>query len=116
MMKENPAYARFSLPYRVLLVATWLMGRPCSQETKIRWYDAVSRSGKPGDRINIYNTWFNQVGRLEFDKHITDGYILLCFEGREYMSIQGYDSYLTTLYGDYMQLPPEDMRAPTHTK
>ena len=42
--------------------------------------------------------------------------LLLDFEGRKYMAIQGYDSYLKDLYGDYMQLPSEDKRVPTHIK
>jgi len=116
MLKEKPEYERFSLPYRIMLFVTWLIGRPFSQEVKMKWYDAVSQSGKPGNKINIYNTWFNQIGKLEFDKQITNKYIFLEFEGREYMSIQGYDSYLKELYGDYMQLPPEKNRIPTHMK
>ena len=116
MLKDKPEYERFSLPYKCLLFITWAIGRPFSKETKIRWYDRLSMTGKKFDKINIYNTWFNQIGRIEFDKHITDGYVLLDFEGRKYMAIQGYDNYLTELYGDYMQLPPEEKRVPTHMK
>ena len=42
-------------------------------------------------------------------------YIYLPFEGREYMAIADYDSYLTKHYGDYMQLPPEEKRHSTHS-
>lgn len=42
-------------------------------------------------------------------------YVTLPFEGREYMAIADYDSYLTKHYGDYMQLPPEDKRCTHHT-
>ena len=73
-------------------------------------------NGEKFEKINIYNTWFNQIGRIEFDKDITDGYRLLDFECREYMGIEGYDKYLTVLYGDYMKLPPEDRRIPSHIK
>ena len=41
-------------------------------------------------------------------------YVTLPFEGREYMAIADYDTYLTKLYGDYMQLPPEDKRHSHH--
>lgn len=36
------------------------------------------------------------------------------FEGRKYKLPVGYDSWLRGLYGDYMQLPPEDERISHH--
>ena len=36
------------------------------------------------------------------------------FEGRTFMIPNGYNEWLTSLYGDYMQLPPEDKRASLH--
>lgn len=36
------------------------------------------------------------------------------FEGRPFMVCSGYRELLTSIYGDYMQLPPEDKRVPTH--
>lgn len=36
------------------------------------------------------------------------------FEGRHYMVPIGYDPYLRSIYGDYMQLPPEDKRKSPH--
>jgi len=36
--------------------------------------------------------------------------VLVEFEGKEYYAPQNWDFYLTSLYGDYMQLPPEKDR------
>ena len=36
------------------------------------------------------------------------------FEGKRFYAITRYDEYLTRLYGDYMQLPPENKRVPHH--
>lgn len=38
----------------------------------------------------------------------------LPFEGREYWAPENYDAYLTDLFGDYMQLPPESERVTHH--
>ena len=36
------------------------------------------------------------------------------FEGKTIKIMQGYDNYLTLVYGDYMQLPPEEKRNSHH--
>lgn len=37
-------------------------------------------------------------------------FIMLPFEDKQYKAMAAYDEYLTTTYGDYMTLPPEDQR------
>ncbi len=49
-----------------------------------------------------------------FKASLFDEIILANFEGRKYPIIKEYDSMLTTAYGDYMTLPPENERIPTH--
>ena len=38
------------------------------------------------------------------------------FEGKKYKTMVGYHDYLSKVYGDYMQLPPEDQRVTHHFK
>ena len=45
---------------------------------------------------------------------IHDNHIDLPFEDRKYMAIKDYDIYLTSLFGDYMQLPPEEKQVTHH--
>lgn len=116
MMKEKPEYERFSYIYKCLLFGTWIIGRPFAQKTKEKWYTNVSQWGKGSKEVNIYNTWYDQIGRLKFKKEVIDDYTFLPFEGRSYMVLQGYKSYLEELYGDYMQLPPENKRKPNHAR
>ena len=44
-----------------------------------------------------------------------DSYVDVEFEGLRFRSIKEYDVYLRSVYGDYMQLPPEDKRVSPHT-
>lgn len=44
-----------------------------------------------------------------------DTYTTLNFEGEEFSVFSGYKTYLTNMFGDYMQLPPEDKRVTHHT-
>lgn len=36
------------------------------------------------------------------------------FENKSFMVCSGYDKLLSSIYGDYMKLPPENKRVPTH--
>ena len=52
------------------------------------------------------------------DRHKIDnyqGYVMLNFEGIDVKAPIGYDNILKTIYGDYMQLPPEEEQATHHT-
>lgn len=43
-----------------------------------------------------------------------DDTIDAAFEGRSFKIMKGYDRVLRNIYGDYMQVPPEDQRQPKH--
>ena len=49
-----------------------------------------------------------------FNKKLFDGIVEVSFEGYSFYAPIGYDEFLKTSYGDYMQLPPEDQRHPYH--
>jgi lipopolysaccharide cholinephosphotransferase len=40
----------------------------------------------------------------------------IIFEGEKFMAFSDWDGYLHHVYGDYMQLPPEDQRQPYHNE
>lgn len=48
------------------------------------------------------------------DKDCFDGFMMHKFENAELMIIKNYDKYLSSNFGNYMQLPPEDKRKPGH--
>ncbi len=46
--------------------------------------------------------------------YIFEKYITIDFEGEPFSCIENYDAYLSSIYGDYMQLPPEEKRISHH--
>jgi lipopolysaccharide cholinephosphotransferase len=60
---------------------------------------------------SIYGAYsYNEI----FEKHFFEKYTTLKFENHDFMCFENYDTYLTQLYGDYMQLPPVEKRIPPH--
>ncbi len=51
-------------------------------------------------------------GPILFSKEDFKDIVLLDFEDVKLCAMNGYDTVLRQVYGDYMQLPPEDKRAP----
>lgn len=49
-----------------------------------------------------------------YEESVFDETAEYIFEGEKFTGIRDYDKYLTTLYGDYMKLPPEDQRENRH--
>lgn len=48
-------------------------------------------------------------------KEVFTDYIYLPFEDKNFKAIAAYDTYLSSIYGDYMQLPPKEKRVSHHT-
>lgn len=48
-------------------------------------------------------------------KEVFTDYIDLPFEEYSFKAITAYDTYLSSIYGDYMKLPPEEKRVSHHT-
>ena len=49
-----------------------------------------------------------------YPSELFDSYVELPFEGMQVKAMVGYDTYLRTAYGDYMQLPPVEQQCQTH--
>lgn len=47
-------------------------------------------------------------------RELFENYIEVEFENRKFRAIDDYDVYLTSLYGNYMQLPPKEKQIPHH--
>ena len=58
---------------------------------------------------------FTAFTRMVCDKRVFSDFIDVEFEGRTYKAPVGYDEWLRSFYGDYMQLPPVEKRVSHHS-
>ena len=58
---------------------------------------------------------FTSFSRTVCDKRVFNSFIELSFEGRKYKAPAGYDEWLRSFYGEYMQLPPANKRISHHS-
>lgn len=58
--------------------------------------------------------WSSSKSVPSVPKEVFDDYKLEIFEGKKYRIPAGYHEWLTKVYGDYMQLPPEEKRISHH--
>lgn len=67
------------------------------------------------DESPLAGAYFGDDGIREFmPRKWFESFTDMEFEGRYYPVISHFDDYLRRLYGDYMQLPPEDKRVSHH--
>ena len=89
------------LPFSAHRIATWI-------DNEARKY-AFGTQPKSGIIVNPYGP-----GEM-VDKSVFASDIYQEFEGHQYRVPVGYDNWLRSIYGDYMQLPPEEHRVSHHT-
>ena len=85
------------IPYKYLYNRTIKKLKSFENNTKL-----VISLGSPYRTIDIH------------DRELFEKLTSLSFENNLYSAIEGYDSFLTKIYGDYMQLPPEEKRVTHH--
>ena len=118
MIKGKPNYSLYPVPFRVLAFVTHKIGLLFPKELKQNWYDRVSRWDGRGEsrEVSVSNGLFYEIGTERHPKSVMESYITMKFEGVELMAVSAYDRYLREVYGDYMQLPPEEERTPSHAR
>ncbi len=115
MMKEDTDYSQYSPIWRLCLRITHLLGLLLPYNTKFNLYDRIAKMGpkKNTEYITAYTDTF-RAQRLRHKASIMESIEEHPFEDTTLPIISDYDSYLTTLYGDYMTPPPEDKRQAIH--
>lgn len=117
MMKQEVHYADFSLPYRICLGVTHVVGKLFSDERKYSWYNRVSILGnrKKTQYVSTFNDLFKLVN-ICYDSDTMEQLQLHRFEDTVFYITKKFDSYLTRQYGDYMTPVAERDRVPEHMR
>lgn len=90
-----------------------LMPFPFSYLSKLM--DRYSKKNNGQGYAHVYeNSWGVYNSKRPWLKKDLKEVIDAEFEGKIVKIMKGYDDYLTTVYGDYMQLPPEEKRVSHH--
>lgn len=117
MMKKKPSYERYSLLYKVCIFITYSFGRLFPYKLKFKLYDAISQigNGRKTTYVTCYNTMFKYLN-LRYNNTLLKNIIRHPFDNIEAPITAEYDHYLRNQYRDYMKLPPEADRKPSHTE
>ena len=115
MLKERTDYRRFSLPKRILLLGTHVLGAPFGKEYKLRRYRHIARIGElDSPYLHMSNGAFSLLS-MPFSCDVFDHLIPAPFEDLTVRVPRDSAAILTQLYGaDYMTPPPQEKRQPVH--
>lgn len=91
-------------------------GRFFSMRKLFSMQERLSRKYEKRHTKNLYYSnyqpdFLQDTLKREWSEEVTE----LPFEGHMLMAPAGYDQVLREIYGDYMQLPPEESRVPSHS-
>lgn len=119
MMHENSRTGQNqSASRKIMLKTTWLIGRLFTYKTKFRMYHRISQIGRnsKNDMFMIYDDTYKRIARDNhmMEKDIIDQHIDIPFENVKLRCYKEYERLLKIHYGDFMKLPPEEMRKPEH--
>lgn len=86
-----------------------------SKQSLIRKYNKMTSKFSELENSEIYEQTVNFKFRYwVIPKTCIEEFVDMDFEDDVFKCPKNYEEYLTTLYGDYMQLPPEEKRAKGH--
>lgn len=94
--------------FKFLFAKTVLMIMPINFYGKL-WTKIASKYNGQQTGYMGY-AYFDEPMKAEYFKEHTDA----SYEKETYRIIKGYDGYLTSIYGDYMKLPPEEQQKTNH--
>ena len=111
---RNCYKSRRGIILNLLVYVIWFFSRMIGWR---RWISIIEKLATKYEYNNSEKVGCVVAGygkREIMNKEVFEEIIYLEFEGDFFSAPIGYDKYLTNLYGDYMQLPPENKRVSKH--
>lgn len=108
-------YSEYSAAQRVIVAIMSHVGKLFKQSSIEKRFTkiAMSDNGKGYDKLFSAYYPFDQIHFI-YDRSWFDNAVRLPFDEYEFDAPQGYDNVLRTMFGSYMELPPEDKRVAEH--
>lgn len=113
-IKTSKFCKRQTLARKLRLMITKFILLPFSSHLILKTMRSIATRHNYEDCENVCSFGSRTALREILPRRVFDEYILLDFEGSKYRAPKGYDTYLTSKYGNYMQLPPADKQVSTH--
>lgn len=106
--KRNTLLKRISI-YGVKLITCFYTLRQLAEKLTL-----YSKGGQENSKYVATMVSGYGIKELQLRSNFSS-FVYLSFEDRKFQAIKEYDSYLRSVYGDYMILPPEEKRHSPHT-
>lgn len=75
---------------------------------------AMKRNNQAQECPYVFEMIAGALCKMPIPKEVFNEYKQIQFENRTYMSVEDYNAYLTSTFGNYMTLPPEEKRVRRH--
>ena len=90
----------------VQVLSKWRGRNPCKYLQAFRQFEETYKHNGPGPKCVCVTQWEGRIFQSEWFHDVIE----VPFEDTTLIIPRAYDAYLRKLYGDYMQLPPEEKR------
>lgn len=108
-------YSKYKGIQRLQVAVLAFAGKKIHMETICKWErKAALRQTKGKSRLLYYSNYQPDFVHIIIPKRGSAKAVDCLFEGEPFLIPAGYDRVLGLVYGDYMRLPPEDKRGPSH--
>ena len=115
MLKSLTLSTRRGLAKNLLVILSRLALFPFSFSVLTKWINSYSQKHNNKGYMHVYENclglYDTKKAWLKKDMECVEDAL---FEGHYVKVMKGYDDYLTTIYGNYMQLPPQEKRITHH--